>query len=284
MYVEPKYGNLGTTIDTDYPFFPSVLLHLGCTMPVSRRTAMKAIGAAGGLTAASGTVLAVGEYEDDERKTKGNDEHAGPDEPAVPEAAIRVAHFSPDAPAVDVYVDDDQVLAEFAYAEVSPYLEIAPGTYRITITAAGDREAVVFDDDVEFESAFYTVAAIGELGADTFRPEVLVDAGSALVRLFHASPDAPVVDVLADGEPLFEDVAFEESTNYVAVPAGSYTLAVTPAGDPGTVVAEFPVNLELGTAYTANAIGYLEPPEGLDTRAFTVLPTVDGEFEADEDY
>ncbi|WP_186336774.1 DUF4397 domain-containing protein [Natrarchaeobaculum sulfurireducens] len=253
-------------------------------MPVSRRTAMKAIGAAGGLTAASGTVLAVGEYEDDERKTKGNDEHAGPDEPAVPEAAIRVAHFSPDAPAVDVYVDDDQVLAEFAYAEVSPYLEIAPGTYRITITAAGDREAVVFDDDVEFESAFYTVAAIGELGADTFRPEVLVDAGSALVRLFHASPDAPVVDVLADGEPLFEDVAFEESTNYVAVPAGSYTLAVTPAGDPGTVVAEFPVNLELGTAYTANAIGYLEPPEGLDTRAFTVLPTVDGEFEADEDY
>ncbi len=36
-------------------------------MPVSRRSALKAVGAAGGLTAASGTVLAVGEHEDDER-------------------------------------------------------------------------------------------------------------------------------------------------------------------------------------------------------------------------
>lgn len=245
---------------------------------------MKAIGAAGGLTAASGTVLAVGEHEDDERDKKHDDEYDEYDEPAVPEAAVRVAHFSPDAPAVDVYVDGEQILAEFTYAEVSPYLEIAPGTYRITITAAGDPQAVVFDDEVEFGSAFYTVAAIGELGADTFRPEILVDAGSALVRLFHAAPDAPAVDVLADGEPLFENVVFEESTNYVAVPAGTYTLSVTPAGDPETVVAEFPVDLELGTAYTANAIGYLEPPEGLETRPFTVLPTVDGELETDDDY
>ena len=234
------------------------------------------MGAAGGLAAASGTVFAAGAYDDDKRPTKKDDKEYPVDEPTVPNAAVRVAHFSPDAPNVDVFVDGAQVLSDVAYGEVSPYLEIEPGTYRVTITAAGDPETVAFDGDVEFGSAFYTVAAIGELGAGTFRPEVLVDAGSALVRLFHASPDAPAVDVYADDTPLFENVEFGESTDYVAVPAGSYTLSVRPAGDPETTVAAFDVDLELDTAYTANAIGYLEPPAEAEGREFTVEITVDG--------
>ncbi len=244
-------------------------------MPTRRRTLQTIGTAAGGLAAASTTVYAAGEYKDDERVP------APGDDPGVPEAAVRVAHFSPDAPAVDVLLDGEQILSALDYGEITPYLEVDPGTYQVTITAAGDPAAVVFDDAVEIDAAFYTIAAIGELGADTFRPELLTDAGSALVRLFHASPDAPAVDVLADGEPLFEAVAFEESTNYLAVPAGSYTLTVTPAGDPETVVFEVDVDLDLGTAYTANAIGYLEPPADLETRPLTVQFSVDGELEAE---
>ncbi|QFU84112.1 DUF4397 domain-containing protein [Natronorubrum aibiense] len=235
------------------------------------------MGAAGGLAAASGTVFATGEYADDKRSKKKEKEMTdGDDAPAIPNAAVRVAHFSPDAPNVDVYVSGNQILSNVGYGDVSPYLEVDPGTYRVTITAAGDPETVAFDDDVTVGSAFYTVAAIGELGAGTFRPEVLVDAGSALVRLFHASPDAPAVDVYADDAPLFEDVEFGESTDYVAVPAGSYTLSVRPAGDPETTVAAFDVDLELDTAYTANAIGYLEPPAETEGREFTAEITVDG--------
>lgn len=238
------------------------------------------MGAAGGLAAASGTVFAAGEYDDDKRSKK-NGKQTDDDEPAVPNAAVRVAHFSPDAPNVDVYVDGNQILSDVAYGDVSPYLEVEPGTYRVTITAAGDPETVAFDDEVAVGSAFYTVAAIGELGAGTFRPEVLVDAGSALVRLFHAAPDAPAVDVYADDAPLFENVAFGDSSNYVAVPAGSYTLSVRPAGDPETTVAAFDVDLELDTAYTANAIGYLEPPAETEDREFGVEITVDGVMAAE---
>ncbi|PCR91637.1 DUF4397 domain-containing protein [Natrinema ejinorense] len=231
------------------------------------------MGIAGGLTAASGTVLAAGEHEHDERPT--SDEK--PTDDTTPGAAVRVAHFSLDAPNVDVYVDDDRVLADVAYGDVSPYLEIEPGTYAVTITAAGDPETVAFEGDVTFGAAFYTVAAIGELGAETFQPAVLVDAGSALVRLVHAAPDAPAVDVYADGEPVFEDVSFTDSTDYVAVPAGARTVSVRPAGgDSASTVASFDVTLEQGTAYTAYAIGYLEPPADATDRAFTVETTVDG--------
>jgi len=225
------------------------------------------MGVAGGLTAATGTVLSSGEHEDDERSTDEKSKDAGG-------AAVRVAHFSPDAPNVDVYVNGERVLADVAYGDVSPYLEVKPGTYTVTITAAGDPDTVAFEGEVTFGPAFYTVAAIGELGADTFQPAVLVDAGSALVRLVHASPDAPAVDVYADDELVFENVAFTDSTDYVPVPAGARTVSVRPAGGDETV-ASFDVILERGTAYTAYAIGYLEPPNEGDP-AFTVQPTVDG--------
>ncbi|MFC4987636.1 DUF4397 domain-containing protein [Saliphagus infecundisoli] len=207
-------------------------------MTTTRRSTLAAIGGIGAL-AAAGPVLGIGDHADDERDdanetddTNGTDD-AG--EESAPTAAVRVAHFSPDAPNVDVYVDDEQVLADVAYDTISPYLEIAPGSYQVKITAAGDPETVVFDEEVPVSRAFYTIAAVGELGAGTFRAMVLTDAGSALIRLVHASPDAPAVDVVGSDSPLalFENVAFGEMTNYVALPAATYSLDVRPAAGDG---------------------------------------------------
>ncbi len=235
---------------------------------------------AGGLSITSGAVFAKGEHEDDERAT--DDDPA--DDPAAVSAAVRVAHFSPDAPNVDVLVDDEQVLADVPYGAVSPYLELEPGTYTVAITAADDPEAVVFEDEVEVAEGFATIAAIGELEAETFRPEILVDAeplpedaeaDAAFVRVAHFSPDAPAVDIYADEQPLVEGVEFEDVSEYLAVPAGAYTLSVRPAGEE-EAVASFDVDLEAESITTGYAIGYLEPPEEFADREFTVELVVDG--------
>ncbi|WP_345782515.1 DUF4397 domain-containing protein [Halostagnicola sp. A-GB9-2] len=305
----------------------------------TRRATLSAIGALGAGAALTGSALAVGEHEDDERAP---DDETGDDEVPDGVSAVRVAHFSPDAPAVDIYLDGEQVLESVGYNDVTPYLEIEPGTAAVTITAAGDAEAVVFEDDVHFGQAFYTVAAIGELEADTFSPLILTDAGSALIRLAHASPDAPAVDVVGnDGSmDLFENVSFGMATNYVALPAGSYSLDVLPAAngaeepdaggeapeydgdgadetehdvdqngdgdhdkvmddedgtednyendqvangpdEAGEAVASVDVTLEQGGAYTAYAIGYLEPEA--NEEAFDVALTEDGPMALVED-
>lgn len=123
-------------------------------MTISRRTTIKTLGVVGAGSAFSGTVLAQTADEEDV------------DDPAAePEiGGFRVAHFSPDAPDVDVYVDQQQVLADVAYDDVSPYLEIASGSYQVTITAAGDEDAVVFEGTLVVAGGYYTAAAIGELG------------------------------------------------------------------------------------------------------------------------
>ncbi|AEH38193.1 hypothetical protein Halxa_3583 [Halopiger xanaduensis SH-6] len=143
-------------------------------MTLSRRSTIKTIGVVGAGSALSNSVLAVNQHEDDER-----DESAQPDEDEET-GAIRVAHFSPDAPEVDVYVNDQQILTEVAYDDVSPYLEIVPGTYTLTITAAGDEEAVVYEQQINVGSGYYTAAAIGELEAEDEADGLGSDEGDAL--------------------------------------------------------------------------------------------------------
>ena len=82
----------------------------------------------------------------------------------------------------------------------------------------------------------------------------------------HASPDAPAVDLLADvvGTPtdealgLARNVSFPRVCRIAAVPApGSYSISVTPAGNPGVVALQFPLQVEKGNELTAVVTGYL---------------------------
>ena len=189
---------------------------------------------------------------------------------------VRVAHLSPDAPAVDIWLDGGVVLNDVPYKTVSNYLELPSGSHRIQITPSGETKPVVIDAIVQFESdKAYTVAAVGFLGKDSLEPLVLVDdrftmMEQAKLRFVHTSPDAPGVDVgQTDGSVVFGDVAFGESSMYAQLPAGNYDLEVRVAGTMDVALALPDVELNQGTNYTVFAIGSLE--EG----TLDALPVVD---------
>jgi hypothetical protein len=118
---------------------------------------------------------------------------------------LRVAHASADAPAVDVYLDNESVVTNASFGDVTDYLTLEAGTYNLTITAAGDREAVVYEENVTLEPrTAMTVAASGGVteGAEpAFAPRAFTDnpltpgANDSAVRVAHLSADAPAVDV-----------------------------------------------------------------------------------------
>ncbi|RLM53886.1 DUF4397 domain-containing protein [Halobellus sp. Atlit-31R] len=188
-------------------------------------------------------------------------------------AKVRVAHLSPNAPNVDVYVDGSAALEDVAFGAVSDYLDVPSGTRTVEITAAGDPDTSVFEGDVTVEAGRpYTIAAIGELGDEAdepFEPLILEDDNSepgsdtTRLRVVHASPDAPAVDVtVAAGDVLFDGVAYGQS-GYVEVPAGDYTVQIRgdTEGNDGDVAAEFDVSLSGNQVYTAFAAGYLTPDD-----------------------
>ncbi|MDS0295060.1 DUF4397 domain-containing protein [Halogeometricum sp. S3BR5-2] len=203
-------------------------------------------------------------------------------------ASVRVAHVAPNAPNVDVYVDDSAVLEDVPFGAVSEYLAVPAGERQVRITAAGDPDTVVFEGAVPVEAGMmYTVAATGEIGdmADqAFEPLVLQGDGStpggdmARVRLVHASPDAPAVDVTlaSNGDAVFDGVAYGESST-TTVPAGDYTLEVRgdTEGNDGDVAASFDVSLSGGQAYTAFAAGYLTPDDEPADTAFDLIVAQD---------
>lgn len=202
-------------------------------------------------------------------------------------ANVRVAHLSPDAPNVDVFVDDDAVLEDVPFTAVSDYLELPAGTYNVKVSPAGEGpEGAVLEEDLDVPAADLTVAAIGEV-ADENQPlalEVFEDDNSdpgddmARVRAVHASPDAPAVDVVVaeTGDALFEGVEFGGS-GYAEVPAGDYRLCVYPAGERGEAVLGADVEAVGGTVASAFAVGYLAPDDAPADEEFDVVLAVDAD-------
>jgi plastocyanin len=254
----------------------------------TRRRTLTLIGATGaGLVAAS-----FGGASDEHGGDDYDDEYADDDyDDADAVADVRAAHLSPDAPNVDVSVEGDAVLEDVPFRAVSEYLELPVGAAQVAISAAEDPDTVVFDEELELAEGAFTIAALGELSEEnqSFAPAVLEDDVSdpgedARVRLVHASPDAPAVDVTAgDGETvLFEDVEFGEA-DAIEVPAGEYTLEVRPATEDndGDIVAEFDVAPEAGNVYSAFAVGYLDPEAAPADEPFDLEVVLDAAAETD---
>lgn len=184
---------------------------------------------------------------------------------------VRVLHASPDAPPVDVYAENQTFLTNLTFGNVSEYTELPPGTYNVTVTAAGDRDAVVFDGAVTFEPGAVTVAATGAVGPNASADFGLVGyadnasrpaENESALSVVHLSPDAPTVDVTtAGGAVVAENLTFRNASDYVTVPAGNYTaeIRLATATNDGPVLSTANVSLQGGSAYSALALGYVVP-------------------------
>ncbi len=77
------------------------------------------------------------------------------------------------------------------------------------------------------------------------------------LRVIHASPDAPKVNVLVDGAPVLTEVDYKQGSGFLRLSRGTYDLrvdAITPAGDV-TVIPVAGFSLDSGTDYSVLAIG-----------------------------
>jgi hypothetical protein len=185
------------------------------------------------------------------------------DETPAGMASVRVTHLSPDAPAVDVWVDGARVLQDVPFRAFSQYLDLDAGEHRVQVTVAGTTEPSVIDATLTLEEGIsYTVAAVGLAGDGSITAKVFEDdrspSSGAEVRFVHASPDAPAVDItLTDGTILFGGVPFGEAGSTIPVGAGSYDLQVRAAGTSTVVLSFGDVALAANTNYTVYAIGQL---------------------------
>jgi len=174
---------------------------------------------------------------------------------------IRVFHASPNAPAVDVYANDNLIIKDLAFKELSEYIPVPTGNYNIKVYPTGVITNPVIDTSVYIpEDSVFTVAAIGELpGISLYpiqEPKSANNTGLSCARFIHLSPNAPAVDIkLADDTIVFSNVPYKSIANYVCVPSGTYTFKASPAGSNNVVLTVPDVKLNPNNFYTIYAVG-----------------------------
>jgi hypothetical protein len=171
---------------------------------------------------------------------------------------VRLAHLSPNAPPVDVYLysfgnpQARLVLHHVSYGMVSPYEEVPAGDYTVSMRSAGAAASAQPLLSTGFRvgaGQAYTVAGMGP--AAGLRLQVLKDtltapAGQVLIRIIQASLREHVVSVRLSGRMLARTLDFASTTPYRAVRAGSTVVHV--AGD--TEDASLGVTLRPDTIHT----------------------------------
>jgi hypothetical protein len=191
-----------------------------------------------------------------------DDDNTGPEG----EARLRVVHASPDAPDVDVLLDDAEVLGDVHYLTASDYLDVPAGDRNLKVNAAGTATTVIDADVSLVDGTDYTVIATGL--AEAIEPIVLQDdnsapaSGNARVRAIHGAPGAPAVDIYvtapgADLEttiPLLANVEFGDVADYIDAPAGDYQVRVTPTGTKTVLIDSGTLTLSSGQVRTAIAV------------------------------
>ncbi|MBM7662324.1 hypothetical protein JOC85_003131 [Bacillus mesophilus] len=99
-------------------------------------------------------------------------------------------------------------------------------------------------------------AVIFTLILTMFGGNVFADShDKAKVRIVHASPDAPAVDITVNGDTVVENAGFKAATDYLMVPAGEHEVAIYAAGTiaDGNPVLTATLAVEAGKAYTVVA-------------------------------
>jgi hypothetical protein len=172
---------------------------------------------------------------------------------------VRALHASPDAPAVNVWVNGAPALTGVDYTMGSGFVPVVEENniqVEAIIPGVAFPAGVVIDADLTFDySTETTVIATRNLADNGGVPFPLVitnpsderiTEGYFRAQVVHASPSAPAVDVFvttfgadlnasAPVNGVDDPLQFEGSTGRLEVPAGDYQIRITPDNDAGTI-------------------------------------------------
>ena len=180
----------------------------------------------------------------------------------TPKAKVLVVHASPDAPGVGLLVDDVLInTTALVYPTNTGYLSVDAGIRNIKVDVFGDTTTVINANISLLANQNYSVFAgnsVADITAYVLTDDLTPPAtGTAHVRFVHLSPDAPAVDVLADGEVLLGNTSFSGYTSFTPVEAGTYAITVNVANTATQALNVGNVTFVEGKIYTVFAKGFL---------------------------
>ncbi len=204
---------------------------------------------------------------------------------STPTTHLRIAHFSPDLLAVDVYLNGElSAIESLSFPAVTEWLALPAGVYTVAIVPAGrpieDAAIGPFDITLEAED-WYTFAVLGALGRGTLETVLLEEdfsplaEGNIRVSMFHAISDLPPINVVANEFTLVQTLGYpgffgdNDGFTTTDIPAGNYSIRITPFDEPDAML------VDVGTYTLGSGNNYFIAAVGTGSNPLFVLVTSD---------
>lgn len=184
-------------------------------------------------------------------------------------ADLWVVHAFPGA-TVDIVITGaaDVTLQDVAPEDVAPLVDVPAGDYQVEIFTSDGVTSLLGPVDVTLaaNTSYSAVAhpnADGDLTLSPFVNDVSgLAAGETRVTVRHTA-EAPAVNVLANGGPLFSSLTSGDD-GIADVPAGTYTVLVETTDGGTDAIGPVDLTFDAGTAYFIHAFGAgLDLPYGV---------------------
>lgn len=186
---------------------------------------------------------------------------------------VRLFNASPKTPPVDVYINSKLIFSEIKYKELTKYLQLKEGNYKIDVYESGTKKAAIIKETIDLEDGeIFTIAMVKnseEIGLlvipDYATKRISDDYGS--FRVINLSPNISAIDFIVDEDVLFKDIGFREGTIYADVKPNEYNIKVD-SSKSGKSILKFKIKLKPNRIYTIYIIGSREN--------LSIIQSVDG--------
>ncbi|EJO5348024.1 DUF4397 domain-containing protein [Clostridium botulinum] len=174
---------------------------------------------------------------------------------------VRILHASPDAPAVDIYINNNLITKGLSYKGFTEYMPLKSTVYNIKVFPAGKKDTPVINKNIFIPpNSIYTVAAVGFLEDISLFP--ILDKkldnknpNKSYVRFVHLSPDAPKVDFYLNNKEIFDNIGYKNITDYYEVDPKNYTITLKLGNTEDIALTSPNANLKPNKYYTVYAVG-----------------------------
>jgi hypothetical protein len=192
------------------------------------------------------------------------------------QSRLRIINLSPDVGDVDFYIaGGDELFDNIGFRTDSEHVDLDAGRYDFEVREHDTENTWLSAPGIEIiEGRSYDLLLIGQVADQSLAVlplETTVDApcsevlgigtaNDACIRVLHASPGAPAVDVYVNESLIIEGLEFGVATEFAALPGGDdRTIQIVPTGSPiGDAVIDISGDFDAGRAYQVVAVDTVE--------------------------
>ncbi|MEG0842963.1 MAG: DUF4397 domain-containing protein [Romboutsia sp.] len=172
---------------------------------------------------------------------------------------VRALHAMPNGDEVDVYINGFPFYSGIRFAQFTPYIYVPKGEYIFSVYPKDEKDNPITESKITVNSEELITMPIVEIkeGAKLLpiAEEISVPCGNnSKFKFVHLSPDAPRINILIENDRVFENVEYQDYTEYEQIDSDEYKMDIE-ISENNKIVLSNKVKVNPGKIYTFYAIG-----------------------------